>query len=104
MLWVAVAFAVVFAGIAIWRGLNGWWLRGLALAVLLLAIANPSLQVEEREPLTDIVLLVVDESASQGVAARPDQITQAIAGVEAEIAQLENTELRVVRVWQAPCF
>ncbi len=101
VLWLAIAFAVVFAGIAIWRGLNGWWLRGLALAVLLLAIANPSLQVEDREPLTDIVLLVVDESASQGVSTRPDQIAEAIAGVEAEIADLPNTDLRVTRMGDA---
>ena len=98
VLWAAMGFALVFAGIAVWRGLSGWWLRGLALAVLLLAIANPSLQIEDREPLTDIVLLVVDESASQGVAARPDQIAAAIAGVEAEIAALDNTELRILRM------
>ncbi len=101
VLWAALAFALVFAGIAIWRGLSGWWLRGLALAVLLLAIANPSLQIEDRDPLTDIVVLVVDESASQGVAQRPDQIAEAIAGVEAEIAGLENTELRIVRMADA---
>ncbi len=96
VLWVGIAFGLIFAVVAVWRGLAGWWLRGFALAVLLLAIANPSLQVEDREPLTDIVLLVVDESASQGIDVRPDQIASAIAGVEAEIAQVDNTELRIV--------
>ena len=101
VLWLGIAFALVFAVIAVWRGLGGWWLRGLALTVLLLAIANPSLQIEDREPLTDIVLLVVDESASQGIDVRPDQIASAIAGIEAEIAQLGNTELRIVRMGDA---
>ena len=98
VLWAAIAFAVVFAGIAVWRGLSGWWLRGLALGVLLLAIANPALQIEERETLTDIVILVVDESASQQVDVRPDQIAEAVADVEARIAGLANTELRIVRL------
>ena len=98
VLWAAVALSVAFAILAVWRGLSGWWLRGLALAVVLLALANPSLQVEERETLTDIVILVVDESASQGVDVRPDQIAEAVAGVEAEVASLPNTELRIVRL------
>ena len=98
ILWAAVGIAVIFAAIAIWRGLSGWWLRGLALAVLLLAVSNPSLQVEERETLTDIVILVVDESASQGVDVRPDQIAAAVAQLETEVATLSNTELRIVRL------
>ncbi|MEL7149922.1 MAG: hypothetical protein AAGK71_04270 [Pseudomonadota bacterium] len=100
-LWLGVAFAVVFAALAVWKRLSGWWLRGLAFAILLLAIANPSLQFEDREPLTDIVLLVVDESASQGIDVRPEQIAEAVSGIEAEIADLNNTELRVIRMGDA---
>ncbi len=88
--------AALFVSVAVWRGLAGWWLRGLAFGVLVLALANPSLQIEDREALSDIVLLVVDESSSQAIADRPVQIAEAIAGVEAEIARLDNTELRVV--------
>ncbi|MEM6387800.1 MAG: hypothetical protein AAF718_16355 [Pseudomonadota bacterium] len=101
ILWVACGFAVVFAALAVFRRLSGWWLRGLAFAALLLALANPSLQFEDREPLTDIVLLVVDESASQGIDVRPEQIAEAVAGIEAEIAGLSNTELRIVRMGDA---
>ncbi|MCV6591777.1 MAG: hypothetical protein OIF48_02415 [Silicimonas sp.] len=96
VVWVALALAVLFVSIALWRGLTGWALRAMAFAVLVLALANPSLQVEDREPFSDIVLLVVDESASQGIATRPDQIAEAVARVEAEIATLANTELRLI--------
>ena len=96
-----MAVAVVFVVLAVWRGLSGWWLRGFAFAALLLAVANPSLQFEDREPLTDIVLLVVDESASQGIDVRPEQIAEAVADLEAEIADLDNTELRIVRMGDA---
>ncbi|MGR3514071.1 MAG: hypothetical protein ACU0GG_15030 [Paracoccaceae bacterium] len=101
IVWLGIGFAFVFVAFAVMRRLSGWWLRGLALAALLLAIANPSLQFEDREPLTDIVLLVVDESASQGIDVRPDQIAEAVTGIEAEIADLSNTELRVVRMGDA---
>ncbi|WP_425051712.1 hypothetical protein [Psychromarinibacter sp. S121] len=96
LVWAALAVAVLFVAAAVWRGLSGWWLRGLAAAVLVVALLNPSLQQEERAPLSDIVILVVDESASQRIAGRPDQTAEAIARVEAEVAGLENTELRVV--------
>ncbi|MEZ5754870.1 MAG: hypothetical protein R3D90_08945 [Paracoccaceae bacterium] len=102
VLWGLAAFAVVLLAVALWRGLSGWWLRGLTAVVVLAAIANPSLQEEERAALSDIVLLVVDESASQGLGDRAAQVEAAIAGVEAEVARLENTELQVRRFSDAP--
>lgn len=101
VLWAGIAFAFAFVVLAVVRRLSGWWLRGLAFAALLLAIFNPSLQFEDREPLTDIVLLVVDESASQGIDVRPEQVAEAVSELEAEIADLDNTELRVVRMGDA---
>ncbi len=97
VLWGLAAFAVVLLALAVWRGLSGWWLRGLTAAVVLAAIANPSLQEEERAPLSDILLVVVDESASQGLADRTAQVEEAIAGIEAEAAGRPNTELRIRR-------
>jgi hypothetical protein len=94
--------AVLFLGFATWQRLSGWCLRGLSAAVLLTAIANPSLQEEDRAPLSDIVIAVVDESASQTVGDRPSQAAEALAAVQAEVAALENTELRVVRFGDAP--
>jgi hypothetical protein len=101
VLWVAAALAAAFVVFALWRGLTGWWLRGFALIALLLAMANPSLQTEERDPLSDIVILVVDESASQRISDRADQTAAAIAAVEREVASLPNTELRIVRLGDA---
>ena len=97
-LWVLGAVAVLLLGVALWRGLAGWALRALAAGFLLGALANPSLQVEDRKPLTDIVLLVVDDSASQGLSDRAAQTAAAVASVKASVAALGNTELRVVTV------
>jgi hypothetical protein len=92
------ALALVLVALALWRGLAGWWLRALALSALVVALMNPSLQEEERENLSDIVILVVDESASQGLGERMEQTEEAVAAVEAEVAVLPNTELRIHRV------
>ncbi|MFN2305988.1 MAG: hypothetical protein ABR504_03350 [Paracoccaceae bacterium] len=100
--WVAIAVVAaliaVAVGLAIYRRLGGWWLRGLAGLAVLAALANPALQRENRDPLSDIVVLVVDESASQRIATRPDQTAEAIAAVQSEVARIDNTELRIVTV------
>ena len=97
-LWALLAVAGVLLVVALWRGLAGWWLRGLTAAVLLTALANPALQEEDRAQLTDIVIAVVDDSASQTLSDRDAQTGAALAAVQAEIAAMENTELRIVRV------
>ena len=96
VLYAAASVMLLLVGFAVWRGLAGWWLRGLGALALLAAIANPSLQNEDRTPLSDIVVLVVDESASQEISDRPSQVAEAVASLEAEIAGRANTELRVV--------
>ncbi|MEJ6397425.1 hypothetical protein [Yoonia sp. 208BN28-4] len=95
-LYVVCGLVVLGIGLAVWRRLPGWWLRGLAGFALLAALANPSLQQEDQEPLSDIVMLIVDESASQRIADRPDQNAAAIANITSEVARLDNTELRIV--------
>jgi len=92
--------ALSLAGIALalWRGLSGWALRGLAALVLLAALAGPVWQVEDRAPLSDIVLMVEDQSASQGLSDRPDQTTSAADQLAASIESRPNTELRRIIV------
>jgi hypothetical protein len=90
--------AVALVALALWRGLAGWWLRALGLGALLMALANPALQEEERANLSDIVILIVDESASQGLGDRVAQTEAAVAAIEAEVKGLPNTELRIHRL------
>lgn len=97
LIWALAAVAVVMLAFAIWRGLRGWPLRGLAMLAVGLALVNPSLQEENRKPLSDIILAVVDDSASQRLADRPAQTEAALASLSAAVAALENTELRVIR-------
>ena len=84
--------------LALWRGLSGWALRGLAAAVVLAALAGPSYQTEDRAPLSDIVLLLEDESASQRLSDRAAQTDAAAEALSARITARPNTELRRITV------
>ncbi len=96
----AVVAAIALAGVvlALWRGLSGWALRGLAALVVLSALSGPVYQVEDRAPLTDIVLMIEDESASQTLSDRAEQTILAANELAAEIEARDNTELRRIRV------
>ena len=96
----AVIAAVAMAGVllAAWRGLTGWALRGMAALVVLGALAGPSYQQEDRATLSDIVLLVEDESASQRLAAREEQSKTAADALAERIEARENTEVRRISV------
>lgn len=74
----------------------GW--RFLTAAALVAALANPSIIVEDREPLSDIAVVVVDESLSQGIGERAEDTRLALEEVEARFAGRNDLELRVVRV------
>ena len=92
----ALVGVLILFGLA--RGLGGWWLRSLAALVLLGALANPSLQREDRETLDDIVLLMVDRSASQGLSDRTDQTDRAITALKARIAAREGMQSKVIEL------
>ena len=87
------AAVLVFAFL---RHLPGVPLRAVALAAGLLALANPSLLEEEREPLSDVAIVVVDDSASQGIGERRQRTETAVRDLEARLGQLENLEHRIV--------
>ena len=79
MIYALAGLALLGLALAIWRRLAGWVLRTLAALVLLAAIANPSLQSEERAALSDIVIAVVDESASQRLGQGGHQLRAPVA-------------------------
>ena len=69
----------------------------MALVLLLGALANPQLAQDEREQLSDIAAVIVDESDSQSFGERRAQTEAALEEVRQRIAALGNTELRIGR-------
>ncbi|MEP2781783.1 MAG: hypothetical protein ABJO67_01430 [Pseudoruegeria sp.] len=98
ILWGIAALVAAFVGFAAYRGLSGWWLRGLSGALVVMALANPSLQNEERTPEPDIVLVVTDDTASQNISTRFDQTNEVRAALIAQLEARPNTEIRETRV------
>ena len=89
---------IIGVALAVMRGLSGWAYRGLAGLGILAALTSPVYQQEEREPLTDIVVMIEDESASQTLGDRAAMAAQAAEDLAARIEARDNTELRRVRV------
>ncbi|WP_298908235.1 hypothetical protein [uncultured Aliiroseovarius sp.] len=83
---VLAALAAVSLAVALWRGLAGWSLRAATALVLLAALSGPSLQQEERDLLTDILLVLEDDSPSQFLSDRPAQNQLARDDILAQIA------------------
>ena len=93
--------AAAGVALALWRGLTGWWLRGLAALVLLAALAGPSLLREDRTPVSSIAIVVVDDSASNRIDGRDAQLAGALEGLEDRLERLGRDgklEVRTVHV------
>ena len=92
------ALSAAAVALALVRGLSGWGLRLLAALLILGALTRPGYQIEDRASLSDIVILIEDDSASQHLSDRPAQMQAAGEALAARIAARENTELRRLRV------
>ncbi|MEL6768133.1 MAG: hypothetical protein AAFP17_13205, partial [Pseudomonadota bacterium] len=99
---VAALLALAAVAFAWARGLNGWWLRALALGVLVLALSGPQLKREEREGLANIGFVVVDMSASTSLEDRAAAIAEARTQLIEEADRLSTParplELRVIEL------
>ncbi len=98
---VVIGFAiagVLLVAVMAYARTRGVVLRLAALALLVAALANPSIRNEEREELTDIAVAVIDRSLSQENGERTARTAEAESALNAAIARLGNTELRTVEV------
>jgi len=85
-----------------WRRARGIWVRVLPAAVLLLALANPQVLTERREPLPDVAVVVADDSASNRLDDRPARTQAALAVLRDDLADQPNLEVREIRVEDGP--
>ena len=96
----AVGFAFVL--LALFRGGRGTIMRALVLGILVLALFNPRLESETREPQKDVAVIAVDESSSQKSGDRPAQLQEALAKVREAMARYDDLEVRVVKSRETP--
>ncbi len=96
------ALLVVVLALLLWQRIRGAWLRALASVLLVLALVNPVLKREERDPLPGIVALVVDDSASQRLGNRTAQTEAAVAALKKRLDALGGFEVREAHVADRP--
>jgi hypothetical protein len=90
----AVVAILLIPGIL--RRMRGAWWRLGAAAALLLALANPILLDEQREPQSTVVAIVVDQSASQKLDDRDKTTAAALTELQARLGQFKNVDVRTI--------
>jgi hypothetical protein len=96
------AAAALLVGWAVFRRMRGALLRALALAALVLALANPVANFEEREPVSSIVAIVVDRSPSQMSMDRTARTDAALSAFTERLARYPGFEARIIEAVTDP--
>ena len=101
ILWTVIAAAGVFALVLFVSRSRGAAVRTLALALIALALANPSFTREDRDPLASIAVVVVDKSPSQNFGDRMGQTEAARAKILEQLHRIPGLEVRVIEAGEA---
>jgi hypothetical protein len=101
VLWAAIAAIVVIAGLLLLARARGAAVRVAALALIVLALSNPSFTREDREPLSSVVAVVVDKSPSQNFGTRTQETAKAQEALVDSLKKIKGLEVRVVDAGQA---
>ncbi|ABD86482.1 membrane protein [Rhodopseudomonas palustris] len=101
VLWIALGAALLIAALLLIGRTRGAVIRIAALALIVLALANPSFTREEREPLSSVAAVVIDKSPSQNFGTRTQQTAQAQEALVNRLKQIPGLEVRVVEAGQA---
>ena len=96
LIWAIGAVAAALILFAAFQRARGTVLRTLAIGAGLAALANPAIIQEEREPVSDVVAVVVDRSLSQNVGDRTARTDQALEQITDQLSAFENIEVRVI--------
>jgi hypothetical protein len=101
VMWAALAAAFAIAALLIAARSRGAFIRAGALALMVLALANPSFTREDREPLTSVAAVVVDKSPSQDFGERTQQAEAARAALVERLNRIPGLEVRMVTAGQS---
>ena len=90
----AIGLVLVLLGLR--AGARGTIWRMGSLVVVLAALANPSLIEEQRKPIADVALVVVDDSDSMAIGERRQQVQTARETLKRKLGQQDGLEVREV--------
>src|SRR6188768_2717046 len=101
VLWIGLAAIAVIAVLLLLGRTRGAAVRVAALALILLALANPSFTREDREPLSSVAAVVIDKSPSQNFGERTRETDKAREALVDSHKKIKGVEVRVVEAGQA---
>src|SRR3954468_5021091 len=90
--------ALLLTAYAFYMRARGAWACGLALGVLIFALAGPLLVKEKRAPLPDVAVIVTDRSQSMSLGKRAQQAEAARSQIKRLLAQQPGLVLRETSV------
>jgi hypothetical protein len=98
--WALALFAAIGAlviALGLWGGAPGLGWRAAAITVLLAALINPSLIEEQRKPLRDVAIIVVDNSPSQSIGHRREATAMALAALKDKLGREHDLDVRIIQ-------
>jgi hypothetical protein len=101
LVWVAFAAALLISAILLIVRSRGAPLRAAALGLMVLALANPSLTREDRDPIPSVAAVIVDKSPSQNFGDRTRQTEQARDTLVQRLKRIPGLEVRVAEAGAA---
>jgi hypothetical protein len=94
VLWALAGLGAVLLALLFWLSRRGAIFRLVSYALLLLAIANPQLKQEDREPLSDVVAVVIDDSQSQAITGRTARTDEIRKQLKERLKAFPNLDVR----------
>jgi hypothetical protein len=99
--WAAFVVAALLAATLLLVRSRGALMRAIAMALMVLALANPSLTREDREPIPSVAAVIVDKSPSQEFGDRTAQTEAARKAIVDRLHRIPGLEVRVAEAGQA---
>src|SRR5476651_690265 len=101
VVWAGLVVAVLISIVLLLARSRGAPMRAIALALLVLALANPSLTREDRDPIPSVAAVIVDKSPSQNFGDRNAQTEAAKTSLVERLKRIAGLEVRVVEAGEA---
>ena len=101
VMWAAFGAAAVLSVLLLIARSRGALLRAVAMALMVLALANPSFTREDRDPIPSVAAVIVDQSPSQDFGDRKAQTEAARAALVERLKRIPGLEVRVADAAQA---
>jgi hypothetical protein len=101
VVWAAFAVTAVIAALLLIAHSRGALVRSIALALFVLALANPSFTREDRDPIPSVAAVIVDKSPSQQFGDRMAQTEAARAALVNRLKHIPGLDVRVAEAGQS---